>query len=329
MASDSSSEEDSVPCHWGEIPENPRETDHQFPDISQDIKRSMQKTCLDSYQETEEFVLDEIRLPPLDPLVLHAIKLHKWMNNMLDTIRLAEVAKETNVMTEDVKIPIPEMPEVKLRHKTNKFNYMPARSSRGPNPEDVELIGLLPDFSDQVIKIILRKSVAILFAQIGFEESSQSVLDTMVDVLEEFFLKICNRIASAVREEDELNTGGFPNVAERALVELGFGGARNLHNYYQSRVVKYVQVLQKRCRDLERYYLSLIVPKSDSPSGEIGKCFLLNIKKETEDDAEETCTEGDLITSSYKLLINLESAMDTMDDLSEGGGEQHQMQDYM
>lgn len=40
------------------------------------------------------------------------------------------------------------------------------------------------------------------------------------------------------------------------------GGVKGLHDYYQSRVIKYIPVLQKRCEELNKHYESLLKHKS-------------------------------------------------------------------
>lgn len=39
---------------------------------------------------------------------------------------------------------------------------------------------------------------------------------------------------------------------------MGMGGVRGLNDYYNYRVIKYINVLQKRCTELNEHYASLI-----------------------------------------------------------------------
>lgn len=52
---------------------------------------------------------------------------------------------------------------------------------------------------------------------------------------------------------------------------MGMGGVRGLNDYYQTRIVKYINVLRKRCQDLNDHYAKLLVPKSSSPVDKINK----------------------------------------------------------
>ena len=51
-----------------------------------------------------------LRLHPLDPLIMYAICLHKYANDMTDMIRVAKLAIESNLIPpEDAIPPMPDM----------------------------------------------------------------------------------------------------------------------------------------------------------------------------------------------------------------------------
>jgi len=52
---------------------------------------------------------------------------------------------------------------------------------------------------------------------------------------------------------------------------MGTGGVQALQNYYHFRVIRYIHVLRKRCRDLNEHYAKLLVPKSPSPIDKTNK----------------------------------------------------------
>lgn len=61
-----------------------------------------------------------------DPLILHAIALHKYANDLSEKIRVAELAIESNVLPPyDAVMPIPEKPKTEQKHVPNSFNYIP------------------------------------------------------------------------------------------------------------------------------------------------------------------------------------------------------------
>lgn len=42
--------------HWGEIADDLTENGHVLPDVSEDIKKSMQRDCLDKYPDDESMM---------------------------------------------------------------------------------------------------------------------------------------------------------------------------------------------------------------------------------------------------------------------------------
>lgn len=62
----------------------------------------------------------------MDPLMLYAISLHKYTNDMTEMIRVAELATEMNLIPpEDAAPPMPIMPEIHVKHQRNSLNYIP------------------------------------------------------------------------------------------------------------------------------------------------------------------------------------------------------------
>ncbi|XP_030755711.1 uncharacterized protein LOC115882033 [Sitophilus oryzae] len=251
--------------YWGEIPMNTSEL--PVWDVSEDIERSMDPNCLDPYHSDEEdpVQVDNLVLPAMDPMVLLAIQLHKWKNDMIEITALAELASRNNLIpSADAVPPKPEMPAIQSKLKTNILNYMEASTSLESLRDEVEI----PQISHPIVRNILVKCVATLTAHIGFETTHQSVLDILVDVLEQFFIKFCDRFTTALNEEETLDSGGFPNTLERVLVDLGLGGAKGLHDFYQSRVIKYVNVLQKRCKELDDTYDKFLMGENEPATSE-------------------------------------------------------------
>ncbi|XP_019871954.2 uncharacterized protein LOC109600261 [Aethina tumida] len=296
--------------HWGEIP---KENNDYVPDVMPDIERSMDKFCLAEFEDDDVPVRNEkIVLPPIDPLILYAISLHKYTNDMTEMIRVAELATEVNLIPpEDAAPPMPEMPQIDIKHQRNSLNFITKELTPFSQGQEVEM----PELSETVVKQILHKSVVTMFAHIGFETTHQSVLDVLTDVLETFFKKFTLNLKAAVEDEENHGTT-FPHVIERVLTETGLGGVKGLNDYYQCRVVKYINVLQKRCKELNDYYARLLIPSTDS-SGENSNKVRVKIKVEQDDDVMEienpelhfTTIDGDCSTleSGYQLLNSLEA----------------------
>ncbi|XP_018575797.1 uncharacterized protein LOC108914455 [Anoplophora glabripennis] len=298
--------------YWGEIPKEPTNS-FITPNVTADIERSMDKFCLAEYKDDSDMLkTEELVLPPMDPLVLYSISLHKYANDMTEMIRVAELATETNLIPpKDAAPPMPVRPEIDIRHKRNNLNYMPKDCTPFTCGWDVEI----PELSEIVVKKLLSKSVATLFAHVGFETTHQSVMDVLTDVLESFFQKFCHKFVEVVDDEEKGKNTGFPHVIEKVLVETGMGGVKGLDDYYSNRVVKYVSVLQKRCEELNDHYVLLLIPKSNSPIDKFSK--IVRVKVEEDKDIMEihnsevhfASLEGEpsLLETGYQLLNSLEA----------------------
>nr|XP_023020905.1 uncharacterized protein LOC111509391 [Leptinotarsa decemlineata] len=149
--------------HWGEIPRL-IPNDIFIPDVSGDIERSMDKFCLAEYDDdSEKGTIERIVLPPMDPLMLYAISLHKYANDMR---KMTELATEMNIIpSEDAAPPMPIMPEFELKHKRNNLNYIPKDFTSFSCGSEIDI----PELSEAVVKEILPKCIVTMFAHIGFE----------------------------------------------------------------------------------------------------------------------------------------------------------------
>lgn len=88
----------------------------------------------------------------------------------------------------------------------------------------------------------------------------------MSDVVEQFMKTITQKFKVAHDDMEEGLSVGFPNAIERTLVETGIGSCSGLHDFYQTRVINYIDVLTNRCKSLDMKYKTLLIPKTPSPS---------------------------------------------------------------
>ncbi|CAH1981088.1 unnamed protein product [Acanthoscelides obtectus] len=201
------------------------------------------------------------RLPAQDPLVHYTISLHKYVDDMTEMIRVAELATEKNIIPpEDAVPPMPLKIKKEFTHKRNSLNYVP----KDFTPFSCGLATEYPELSEAIVKNILAKSIATLFVHIGYETSHQSVLDLLIDIVEDFFKTVCFRIVKSVEEEEKGNTTSFPNIVEKVLTETGLGGIRGLSDYYQNRIIKYATVMENRCKELIDHYSTMLIPKTEN-----------------------------------------------------------------
>ncbi|XP_057661034.1 STAGA complex 65 subunit gamma-like [Diorhabda carinulata] len=307
--------------HWGEIEPKPASV-FTIPDITTEIEKSMDKFCLSEFDdEVDREKVEDIVLPPIDPLVSYAISLHKYANDMTEMIRVAELATEMNLIPpEDAAPPMPLMPEVVLKHKRNKLNFIPQVMTPFTSGKEVEF----PELSEAVVKNLLKKSICAMFAHVGYETTHQSVLDTMTDVLETFLQTFCHKVVEYT-DSIEHQDIGFSSIIEKVLIETGMGGVRGLHDYYQNRVIRYIDVLKKRCVELNEHYAALLIPKSPSPTNKFNS--IVRVKVEEDENVVEVenpelhfaSFEGDasVIESGLQLLHSLE-AVENLQSLENG-----------
>lgn len=172
-----------------------------------------------------------------------------------------------------------------------------------------------PEISSTVVKQILTKSIATMFAHIGYETTHSSVLNILVDVLSAFLKKIIYHFKIAQEDEENGQRDGFPNIVERVFVELGMGGVKGLHDYYQTRVMKYVSVLQKRCKELNKHYESLLIRKPPSPESKDNKMIRVNVEEDEDIKIDNPqvhlAIDGDVgfstLDAGFQLLSSLEA----------------------
>ncbi|XP_044261855.1 uncharacterized protein LOC123009540 [Tribolium madens] len=280
----------------------------QVPDVTADIELSMNKFFLNNLEENENRVkTQKITVPPLNPLILYSITLHQQANNISKTIKQNEIT--LNAKKVDFQLPEFDLSEnLTIRHNLNfsKDDFM--SFNRGQEVEVNEL-------SKTIVHKILTKSIATLFAHIGYETCQQSALDVLTDVLQEFYRKITCNVKIAIEDQEKYHSG-FPHVMERVLTEMGLGGIKGLNDYYQSRVIKYVSVLENRCKQLIEDYNNLLLPRPPSPVDKINEAVRVKVEEEDVVEVENpevhfSTIDGDvnfsILEPGYQLLKSLDN----------------------
>ncbi|KAJ3653073.1 hypothetical protein Zmor_018990 [Zophobas morio] len=305
--------------HWEDQFKIQKEVEH-IPDVTVDIELSMNKLFLNELVEDDDDSLrtQNIVVPPLNPLTLYAIALHKHANSISEMITLTEHNKNAEKV-------VLEMPQF---HNPAAHNTMANLNFSSQDFDKADEVALC-ELSKTVVRQILTKSIATLFAHLGYETCQQSALYVLIDVLQEFFKKVCQHLNTATKEAQDASE--FPSIIEKVLIEIGIGGVKGLNDYYQARVVKYVNVLEDRCKDLTEEYQTLLIPKSPSPVDKFSKVVRVKVEEEDIIEAENTevhfsTIDGDvnfsILETGYQLLnsleaeANLHSMTDGVEDIS-------------
>lgn len=200
----------------------------------------------------------------LDPLTSHTIKLVQHAKKVRQLISNIHQQQQDNVRNGDNDItypaapPIPEYTGPQLKHKVNgPVPFMPKDTEsdfikgKGDPP---------PVIDDQACRKLLCRSVAAVFAHIGFDSTSESLLETLTDITHEYFQQITTHLRSAA--DNRLLNGytGFPDLIEQVFHEIGLGSVKCLHDFYQSHIIAYHENMEHTCQQLMSEYEKIKLP---------------------------------------------------------------------
>lgn len=68
----------------------------------------------------------------------------------------------------------------------------------------------IPEISTKTAKKLLKKSTATLLAHAGFQNTKESVLNVLTDVVEESIIKLTSLLRTAVDQGANFGATGFP-----------------------------------------------------------------------------------------------------------------------
>ncbi|XP_022238160.1 STAGA complex 65 subunit gamma-like isoform X3 [Limulus polyphemus] len=231
----------------------------------------------------------------IDSLTLHTIKLLQYakkLRSLLHTLQQQQDSSKTtdtdNAQTHPPPPPVPEYPESQDRQPGD---------IRGKNPDSDFVRGKgkpPPELSFHVIRQILRKAVAAVFAHVGFDTTSELVLETLVDIVHDHYLRVCRLMRVARDREALTGNTAFVDVIEQVFHEIGLGSMTELHNFYQHRVVAYHRGMMKTCQQLMHDYEKLrrpeVKPTEDSKLTKIKEEPVSEIEFPVMEEVEETTT---------------------------------------
>lgn len=180
--------------HWGELA--PRETHKQeviTPDIIENIWRQVMDDSTSNdcdYQNDKQS--EYIQLPMDNPHVLNTVQLHSQLRSMDD----GNIYHGITEVDENV------YPEEKLPN--NPFHFLSPRSDK----IQMKKVKTIHHLRTSAAKSLLKHSVIVLSAHIGYEKSSDIAIETLTDVADYFLrrMTILLKIASEQKEH------GFPVI---------------------------------------------------------------------------------------------------------------------
>ena len=107
-------------------------------------------------------------------------------------------------------------------------NFLPKKS----------LTHLPPLVNSHTAQKSLKKSVAVLSAFHGYDQSTDQALDVLTDATSQFLSKFCNLLRHARdRELNNSSKSGFPDIICRVYQEMGLGSILDMRSYYKNTIM--------------------------------------------------------------------------------------------
>lgn len=217
---------------WGELPS--REMLKQEI-ITPDLIENVWRQAMDDSNNTDcDYRIDRqpeyLQLPMGNLHVLNTINFHQQLRTMEDGTMLGNM---TVIEAENSKEKI---------HSKNLFHFL-SYQLKGDTLQDYSTVNhLMP----QTARNLLRYAVTVLLAHIGFENSSDIAIETLIDIADHFLRRMTLLLKVATEKRDH----GFPDAVERVLLETGVGGVTALHDYYQEYVLKFEENMRKQVEEM-------------------------------------------------------------------------------
>lgn len=213
---------------------------------------------------------------PLDShsqnILLHSIELLHHKRRMRLMLMAAQHQQADSTMKTDSHEtpPLPSMPPPPGRFGSPRGIVVPpgpmtilARAQTIPHSE--RHLGTTidaPELDSVSNRQLLLRSVAAICAHSGFEVASESALESLTDIADDFLSRFCKLLRFAVDNEAVNGRSGFPDAMEYVLHETGLVGTMALHKYWISNVQEYALRLQQEDKQLISDYQQIADPSS-------------------------------------------------------------------
>lgn len=253
--------------HWGDLPLLP-DTDSGIAAIEREQitkPRPVEVEAPKLYQPCGEAVKheivkisDEIR----DPFTLHTIQLNQHAKK-LKTFLVTSLQHQESVKSEKesrqnavASLHVPEMPEFPLKRKLSD-----ASSVTWAEYGKKKKFSPPPELSLSFTRKLLKKSTGAICSHIGYEMTTESVLDVLTDIVHEYYRRLTLLLRKNVDREAQTGHTGFVDVLEQTFQDSGVGSIATLQQFYQSRIIGYHSSVLRRVQGLMDSYEKLHLPE--------------------------------------------------------------------
>ncbi|KAK3100748.1 hypothetical protein FSP39_024618 [Pinctada imbricata] len=238
-----------------------------------------------------------------DPVVLHTIKLLQHMKKLKQMIQTVQQQQESSTDPDTVYPAAPPIPEYKgptIKHKV--VSHLPYLV-KDCDSNFVRGVGEIPPVIDETAcRKLLKKSTAIICAHLGFDTCSEITMDTLSDVMHEYFQELCKHLRTAADHALLTGCSGFPDIVEKTFHEMGIGSITSLNEFYHTRVLNYKINMESTCQNLMSEYEKLIQPsliKQQDPDN----VPVIRIKEEPSSEIQfPVLDENDELNDAEQLL---------------------------
>ncbi|XP_075981688.1 STAGA complex 65 subunit gamma-like [Anticarsia gemmatalis] len=194
-----------------------------------------------------------IELPKAN-LITHTIQLHAYSRQLSTILEQAESPMFEGARLDLSSLPAPPPePCMKSEHEPNApINFLEklyCNFSLGIGP-------VVRPFTPESHKRALRQCAAISIGHVGIPTCTNTALTALADALDIYMTNFCKLMRSVADKEASGLKSGFPDVITKVLADLNVG---DLHEFYDTRVVKYHSKTKKRSEELRARLETLAV----------------------------------------------------------------------
>ncbi|CAL1539764.1 unnamed protein product [Lymnaea stagnalis] len=246
----------------------------------------------------------------MDPLVIHTIRLIQHIKKLRAAIAaLQQDTKQETDMGVTTVGPIPQYDGPPIRDRSRKKYF----TEDEYQSDFVRGVGKAPAPIDEVTcRKLLRRSTAAICAHLSFDSTHESVLETLTDVCQEFFIQFTRHLGVAADRRGEYGPAGFPDIIERVFHEMGLGSVTCIHDFYQMRILAYRQKLEDQCQTLMSEYNRLSKQPVTVKQGPLSPAssdtlHVIRIKEESSAEIQFPLLDENDEVNEAEQLLNIES----------------------
>lgn len=258
--------------HWGDLPVvpdtesgiaalereqiiKPRPMELDGPELHQPSSVEHRAT----FEIPSELLFVDRIVPNTLQLAQHAKKLRLMLQQQQQ-----EATKNSELDSNFTYPPLPPMPTTVDDKQPNQAVKTEEENKAQVLSDAVNQLGLPFELDEQVLGLIMKKSVAIICAHAGFEKTTESVLNMLTDIACEILRKITQLLRLAVDREAMCGSHGFPDALEQVFHKIGLGSIRSLQVFYQERIVNYHDHMFQQCQQLTGEWEKLKHPEQQN-----------------------------------------------------------------